>query len=858
MNASTMPSGLPPEQLPSSGNQLPMPQDIKMFPDGSGVLPMQPEVAEALSLNDQENIIDQVDAGELAMMANQIYKLVEDDDLSYEPMRKQANKFIELFGLTNSSGSLQPLLHEGNDPEIKSTPLIKTFTNLVLSVGKQLFPLDGLTDTQIQGKSSQFGEERAQVKKEFANDYFDTHLKDFREEAYRVIAWAFVFGYGVKKVYIDPITLKPTAKFVQNNDFIIHYDHSSCFSAQRKTHRIHLTQREYALRCLNGFYKNVAELNDDTYQSDPINMALQKTEAVNIDNSKEENKTYEVWETECDYKLRSYAGAEGYDVPLTYVLTLDKKTHKPIRLVPNWHKNDPLKKSLSPYIIYALVPFLSGLGIGLIQLCGAAATCSSDILQLLIRAGEFATEPAGIVNSGVRVTQTDLGKMIPGRFQTIMTSGPLQDNFTQINSKEPSPTLKEVKDSLDDYILSWSSLTADQLSKLTDQAAVTIMSLLVEIQKTPNALLERFYQAFTEELRLFNELFYEWLGANESYEFIGPNGIQNVTQKDFLRYPLTAPDGQEIPVIKLVPAADPSMKNATYRLLEAEVVMGHAMQQPQLFNMPEVMKFVLGNMGLGENLITNLLAPPPEAPLPPPPLDPITENQNLLAGKPVKAYPFQDQQAYITVNSLLLNYPDPQIVANTQALIHERHGFILLNQFQQIVQQPMPQDPAQLPPEQQNQLALMAANSVKQGLLTTPGGQPHPQIDPKTQVQLKKIENDREIAEGKNQIEEKRIDTDLRIEQLKAEASERKAAQELQEAQLKYAMEQNKFEHQRQIESLENAMKLKLDHEKSERDNLQATLAQEKHERENLTAVVNLLRSEIDRVTLKSTDKKET
>lgn len=827
-NLDTQSPDSPPTELPD------IPQQVKKFPDGSVYVREAPQLQEAVFLNDQENIIKEIDPNELAIMADQIYKLVEADEQSYIPFYQEANAFLNLLGLNNDDGSLQPLLHEGMDPELKSSALIKTFTNLILSIGQQLFPLNGLTDTQIKGKTSPYAEKRAEVKKEFVNDYFDHHLKDFREEGYRVIAWALVFGYGVKKVYIDPITLKPTSKFIKNNDFIIHYDHSSSFGAQRKTHRITLTQREYALRCLTGFYLNEAELADDDNTTDLINQALQKIQSVNPDNSEDENKNYEIWEVECDYRLKTYKGAEGYDIPLTYILSIDKKTRKPVRLVPNWHKNDPLKKSLSPYIIYPLVPFLSGLGLGLLHLCGAAATASSDILQILIRAGEFSTEPAGLLNSNVRITQTDIGKMIPGKYQTVMSSGPIQENFVEINSKEPSPTLKEVREGLDNYILSISSLTADQLDHLSDQAAITIMSLITEIQRTPNAILQRFYQAFSEELSLFNGLFYEWLGANQSFEFLGKTDVFQVTQQDFISYPITNPDGSVIPVINLVPAAEPSMKNSTYRLLESNVILGYAIQQPQLFNMPEIMRFVFSNMELDEALITSLLAPPPQVAPPPPAVDPVTENQNILAGKPVKAYPFQDQQAYITVNSLLLNYPDPQIVANTQALIQERYGYMLLNQFQQVLGQPMPPDPSQLSPEQQNQLALAAANAVQQNLLTTPGVAPKPAMEPKDEIQLEKNRNDYQIAVHENQIKEKRINTDLEIARLEAETTAKKSDQESQEVTLKYAFEQHKLDYEHQINEKTAYLKMELD--------------KEKHERENLSAIVTLLREAVEQI----------
>ena len=43
------------------------------------------------------------------------------------------------------------------------------------------------------------------------------------------------------------------------------------------------------------------------------------------------------------------------------------------------------------------------------------------------------------------------------------------------------------------------------------------------------------------------------------------------------------------------------------------------------------------------------------------PEDPVTENQNILAGKPVKAFSYQDHKAHITVHKAAAD--DPKIAA---------------------------------------------------------------------------------------------------------------------------------------------------------------------------------------------------
>jgi hypothetical protein len=41
------------------------------------------------------------------------------------------------------------------------------------------------------------------------------------------------------------------------------------------------------------------------------------------------------------------------------------------------------------------------------------------------------------------------------------------------------------------------------------------------------------------------------------------------------------------------------------------------------------------------------------------PMDPVSENQNILMGKPVKAFLYQDHEAHITVHMTAMN--DPKI-----------------------------------------------------------------------------------------------------------------------------------------------------------------------------------------------------
>ena len=105
-----------------------------------------------------------------------------------------------------------------------------------------------------------------------------------------------------------------------------------------------------------------------------------------------------------------------------------------------------------------------------------------------------------------------------------------------------------------------------------------------------------------------------------------------------------------------------------------------AQQAPQLYNLPLLHRQMLDVLGIKN---AEKLVPLPEDQAP---TDPVTENQNILMAKPVKAFAYQDHKAHIAVHTAAMNDPminqllqkDPtaqQKAAAMQAHINEHLGF---------------------------------------------------------------------------------------------------------------------------------------------------------------------------------------
>jgi ElaB/YqjD/DUF883 family membrane-anchored ribosome-binding protein len=125
-------------------------------------------------------------------------------------------------------------------------------------------------------------------------------------------------------------------------------------------------------------------------------------------------------------------------------------------------------------------------------------------------------------------------------------------------------------------------------------------------------------------------------------------------------------------------------------------------------------------MGVDAKRIDALLPPKTDAQ----PTDPLTENQNLLNGKPVKVGAYQDHDAHISAHTSLMNQK-PDLVT-VPAHIAEHEAAKMRVQVEQILGQSLPPAGQQLPPEVENQIAVLVAKAMQQIAQSQGGEDPTP------------------------------------------------------------------------------------------------------------------------------------
>ena len=226
------------------------------------------------------------------------------------------------------------------------------------------------------------------------------------------------------------------------------------------------------------------------------------------------------------------------------------------------------------------------------------------------------------------------------------------------------------------------------------------------------------------------------------------------------------------------------------------------------------------------------------------PTDPVSENEDLLTLKPVKAFEYQDHEAHMKVHMVLKN--DPQIKEQMQnnkmggamnaaldSHIREHLAFIFRDQIEEELGVPLPPTNQPLPEEIEKRLSTLIAEAAEQMLGKKKAKakaekdakmQKDPivqQREKELQIRQQDVQRKSQADQAKSQLEQQKLAATQQSNQEKQELEREKIAakersdtaaleQDREEMLLKAQLDQEEFNAEKEIEG----MKLNLEQEK--------------------------------------------
>ena len=173
--------------------------------------------------------------------------------------------------------------------------------------------------------------------------------------------------------------------------------------------------------------------------------------------------------------------------------------------------------------------------------------------------------------------------------------------------------------------------------------------------------------------------------------------------------------------LDIIPVSDPNAATMSQRVVQYQAVIQMAQMAPEIYDLPKLHRGMLEVLGI-KNAAELVPLPDDQKPR-----DPVSENQSVLKGEPVKAFFYQDHQAHIQVHMAAMQDPNimqlvgqnpraQQMQAAMQAHISEHVGFAYRQQIEQQLGMPLPPEDEKLPPEMETQLSAMMAQAAQQVL----------------------------------------------------------------------------------------------------------------------------------------------
>ena len=694
------PMGLPTEDMgPDIEIEIEDPEEVNI---GLGDIEIQLKPEKETADTFDANLAEYMDNGDLSGLAEELVEDFDKDQMDRRDWVKTYVDGLKLLGLQyedrtepwqGACGVFHPMLTE-SVVRFQSEAMMETF------------PAMGPVKTQIIGAIDLLREEAAARVREDMNHQLTDVMTEYRPEHEKMLWSLPITGSAFKKVYFDPGKGRQVAVFIPAEDIVVPYGASSIEDAERVTHVMRKTENEVIKLQEAGFYID-ADLGEPGYELDDIEK--QKAEELGMNATQDDR--YRILEIHVNLDLKGFEHTDkkGREtgIALPYVVTLEKGSRTILAIRRNWYEDDVLHTKRQHFVHYQYIPGFGFYGFGLIHLIGGYAKSATMLIRQLVDAGTLSNLPGGLKSRGLRIKGDDT-PIQPGEFRDVdVPSGSIRDNILPLPYKEPSQVLMALFQQIVQEGRAFASSGDMNVSDMSTNAPVgTTLALLERTLKVMTAVQARLHYAMKQEFKLLKVIIADY--TPDEYDYKPEEGSRKAKKSDY--------ESTEV-----IPVSDPNAATMAQKIVQYQAVLQLAQSAPQLYNLPLLHRQMIEVLGIKN---ANKLVPVEDDQIP---TDPVQENQNLLTGKPVKAFIEQNHEAHIQTHMSAMQNPKiqqlmqmnpqaPAIQAAMMAHINEHIAFEYRKQVEMAIGAPLPgeEQNKHMPPEMADQIAMATAKASQQ------------------------------------------------------------------------------------------------------------------------------------------------
>ena len=741
-----------------------------------------------------DNLAEEISEKELVQIAGDLLSDYQDDIDARKDWIQTYVDGLELLGMKieertdpweGACGVYHPLLSEA---------LVKFQAETIM----ETFPAAGPVKTQIIGKETPEKKDASIRVQEDMNYQLTEVMTEYRPEHERMIWGLGLSGNAFKKVYFDPSLNRQVSMFIPAEDLVVPYGASSLEQSPRVTHVMRKTENEVKRLQHAGFYRDV-DLGEASSALDEV----EKKIAEKMGFRATTDDRYKLLEMHVDLDLAGYEDEEDGEptgIALPYVVTIDKDSETILSIRRNWRPEDDTHQKRQHFVHYGYVPGFGFYCFGLIHLVGAFAKSGTSLIRQLVDAGTLSNLPGGFKTRGLRIKGDDT-PIAPGEWRDAdVPSGALKDNLMSLPYKEPSQVLYSLLGTIVEEGRRFASAADMKISDMSANSPVgTTLAILERTLKVMSAVQSRIHYSMKQELKLLKEIIRDY--TPEDYDYEPEEGSAKAKQSDY-------------DMVTVIPVSDPNAATMAQKIVQYQAVLQLAQGAPQIYNMPQLHRQMLEVLGIRN---PQKLIPLPEDKKP---KDPISENMDVINGKPLKAFIYQDQEAHITAHTNFMKDPltaktigqNPQaqvMMAALQAHIAEHFGFKYRQLIEQQLGAPLPyleDDEDTIPEEYEVQISRLIAQASAQLLQQNMAQASQEQAQQQAQdpiIQMQQQELQIKMQDVQRKAQKDQIDAQLKGEQIQVERDRIQAQVDIegQKAGIKMSYDKDKLDRDSEMQA---------------------------------------------------------
>ena len=774
-----------PEGLAALENQEPDieikiedPESVKLSVEGEEILEMRQGEGDD---DFNENLADVLDEGTIQSIAGDLAEDISNDLASRKDWEQMYKDGITLLGLKfeertepwdGACGVFHPMITEA---------VVRFQSDTIM----ETFPARGPVRTQIVGKETPEKKEAATRVEEDMNYQLTEKMPEYRPEHEKMLWNLPSAGSAFKKVYYDPSLERQVSIFIPAEDVILPYGVSEINTCHRITHVMRKNKNDL-LKLINaGFYRDVELGEPSRFTSD-----IQERKDKETGFSASYDDRFEIYESHVDLDIPGYEDldkdGEPTGIALPYVVTMIRGTDEVLAIRRNWKEEDSLKLKRHHFVHYQYIPGYGAYGFGLFHLIGGYAKSATSIMRQLVDAGTLSNLPGGLKARGLRIKGDDT-PISPGEFRDVdLGSGNIRDNILPLPYKEPSMVLSGLMDKIVEEGRRFAATSDMKIADMSNQAPVgTTLAILERTLKVMSAVQARVHFSMKQELQLLAAIIRDY--TDDEYTYEPEDGTARAKKADYS-------------IVEVLPVSDPNAATLSQRVVQYQAVIQLAQMAPQIYNLPVLHRQMLEVLGIKH---ANKLVPLEEDQKP---KDPVTENQNVLKGKPLKAFSYQDHEAHIKVHQMAMQDPIVQqligqnpmaqvIQSAMQAHIAEHVGYAYRNKIELALGVSLPSEEDQLPDEMEKEISRLMAEAAPQVLAESQAMAAQQQAqqnaqDPVLQMQMQELELKKQELQLKAQ--KMQVDGAAKMDELAMKKQEIEAKAQLDMVKISQDMTKNR------------------------------------------------------------------